>query len=40
MLEALVEKGESLSALVEKLPKYYLRKAKVECPHELKRKAL
>ncbi len=40
MLEYLAETGESLSKLIEKLPKYYQVKKKISCPDSLKEKLL
>ena len=40
LLQILAEEREPLSALMDRLPRYYLAKASVECPHELKETAL
>ena len=36
MLQILTEERRPLSALMDELPKYYLMKSSVKCPHELK----
>ncbi|RLI37493.1 phosphoglucosamine mutase [Candidatus Bathyarchaeota archaeon] len=36
MLQVMVEEQRPLSALMDELPRYYLLKASVRCPHELK----
>ncbi|RLI10495.1 hypothetical protein DRO33_05530 [Candidatus Bathyarchaeota archaeon] len=40
MLQILAEERRPLSALMDELPRYYLAKASVKCPHELKEAAL
>ncbi|RLI11976.1 phosphoglucosamine mutase [Candidatus Bathyarchaeota archaeon] len=40
MLHILAEERRPLSALMDELPRYYLMKASVKCPHELKPVAL
>jgi len=40
MLQVLVEERRPLSALMDELPRYYIMKASVKCPHELKPLAL
>jgi phosphomannomutase/phosphoglucomutase len=40
ILDIMAKTGEKLSNLLEELPKYFIEKGKVECPNELKEKAL
>ncbi|HXX88067.1 MAG TPA: phosphoglucosamine mutase [Candidatus Acidoferrum sp.] len=40
ILDIMAETGKKLSKLLDELPKYYLEKAKTECPEELKEKVL
>ena len=40
ILDIMAKTGGKLSELLEKLPKYYIEKGKVPCPHELKEKVL
>ena len=40
VLHILAEEGRPLSALMDELPRYYIMKASVKCPHELKQLVL
>jgi phosphomannomutase/phosphoglucomutase len=40
ILDIMAKTGEKLSKLIEKLPKYFIEKGKIECPEELKAKVL
>ncbi|MBC7131333.1 phosphoglucosamine mutase, partial [Candidatus Bathyarchaeota archaeon] len=40
ILDIMAETGEKLSKMLAQLPQYFIEKAKVECPHELKAKVL
>jgi len=40
ILNIMAKTGEKLSKLLSELPKYFIEKSKVECPNELKQKAL
>ena len=40
ILDILAKTGKKLSELLNELPKYFIEKDKVECPDELKEKAL
>lgn len=40
ILNIMAENGEKLSKLLNQLPQYFIEKAKIECPHELKGKVL
>ncbi len=40
ILDIMAKTGEKLSKLLGELPKYFIEKGKVECPNELKEKAL
>jgi phosphomannomutase/phosphoglucomutase len=40
ILDIMARTGEKLSKLLEELPKYFIEKGKVECPEEIKQKAL
>jgi len=40
ILDIMAKTGEKLSKLLGELPKYFIEKGKVECPEEIKRKAL
>jgi len=40
LLDIITKKGEKLSKIINALPKYFIQKDKVKCPHELKEKIL
>jgi len=40
ILDIMAKTGGKLSKLIEELPKYFIEKGKVECPEEIKQKAL